>query len=213
MASRLQVVLAGVVLLASAGSVACRKDKAPEAAPEQSATAQPEAIRQSIRELEPGIKALEGKFAGLRQQFNPLSPSLPGIGDVRAKFYGSDEVVGRMGVKLNWLSGRLDEAVKAGKADEIAEIAKQVNDTHAEIRELDRIALELIHEVAPFQRLMRDFEAARAEVLAAASASSAPSTSPTGASNAAPKPATPKSSSAPKPTNTATPATPKPSAP
>ncbi len=193
--SRLALVL--LLLAFGAASVGgCRKNKPPEKGSEPAqdeVASNGDAIKERIEGLRPGITALNAKFAALHKQFDPLPPNLPGFGDVRAKFYGTDEGLGRMGVKIAWLTGRLDAALESGNREELEQVAKDVNQTYDEIKEIDKIALELVHEVAPFERMMKEYQAARAAVASAAS-TSAPSASAPRAKSASSAPA-PKGSS------------------
>jgi hypothetical protein len=160
--SPLQRALLFAVLIASASSLpACHKDKAQG---EKKTTGIPGAnsARQSLEGLKPKLSALNTKFAALHKQIDPLPPNLPGFGDVRAKFYNTDIGLGVMGPKLSWLSGRLDAAQKSGNREELQQVTKDIEHTHEELAQIDRIALEVLHQALPFQR-MAELEAKQAQ--------------------------------------------------
>ena len=64
-----------------------------------------------------------------------------------------------MSAKIPWLSGRLDEAVKAGNGAELDQISKDVARTYDDIKVVDRISMELLHEIVPFTKKMEDLQA------------------------------------------------------
>ena len=140
-----------VLVVIPCSLVGCRKDKDEKAA---AAGAPSEAsIKQSLEGLKPRIDALNAKFKELHKQYDPLPLNLPGFGEVRAKFYGTDEGVGRMGAKVAWLSDRLDAALKSKNAEELKQVSKDINETYGELAQIDQAALELVHQVMPFQRM------------------------------------------------------------
>jgi ABC-type transporter Mla subunit MlaD len=112
-----------------------------------------EAAKLSLEGLKPSLTALNGKLAELHRQYDPLSPALPDFAETRAKFYATDEGLGRMNAKLPWLSGRIDAAVQAGNGAELAQIAKEVTETNDQIRRVEQIVRELQAEVVPFKKL------------------------------------------------------------
>lgn len=165
-ASRLRL-LQGLLILATAGSVvACHKNAPPEkpkpvlvkksAAEIKQLT---DSARQSLEGLKAPLAALNQRFADLRPKFDQLPSDLPDVDQTRAKFYSSDEGLGRMNAKLPWLSGRIDAALKSADGAELEEISRSIARTYDEIPQVDRIALELFHEVLPFQRMAAEMEA------------------------------------------------------
>jgi outer membrane protein OmpA-like peptidoglycan-associated protein len=154
-------------LAAGSGSlVGCHRDKTDEGNP-NAATATTgaandagpapteESVRQSLEGLKPRVSAMSATYTALHKQFDPLPSNLPGFSEVRTKFYNTDEGMGIVGAKVQWLSGRLDSAVKSGNREELQKVAKDVASTYDDIDEIDRIAIELKHEVWPFERMVR----------------------------------------------------------
>lgn len=159
--SRLQSAIFFAGLIAGAGSLfACHRDK-PQGE-KTSVVLGADSARQSLAGLKPKLAALNTKFAALHKQFDPLPPNLPGFGEVRAKFYNTDIGLGVMGSKLSWLEGRLDAALKSSNKEELQQVTKDIARTHEEFAQIDRIALELLHQVLPFQR-MAELEAKQAQ--------------------------------------------------
>ena len=116
-------------------------------------------VRQALDGLTPRLNELNAKFAALHRQFDPLPPSLPGFSEVRAKFYATDEGLGVMGPKLAWLSGRLEAASKAKDRAQLQGVSNDIATTYDEMRQIDQIALELVHQVLPFQRMAVELSA------------------------------------------------------
>lgn len=157
---RLRLILILMMLTACGALTACHKD---DAAKVKKARANPAelqrlaaAARQGLEGLKAPLDALNERFRALHQEFDPLPPGLPGFGETRAKFYSAAIGVGTMGSKLPWLSSRIEAAVKAGDRAELEEISKSIARTHDEIRRADRIALELLHQVRPFEKLAEE---------------------------------------------------------
>jgi len=50
------------------------------------------------------------------------------------------------------LSGELDTATSAGKSEALLKVSKQVSQTESELNELSRAAVELAHQLGPFER-------------------------------------------------------------
>lgn len=115
----------------------------------------PDGVRQSLDGLKPELGAMDAKFTALHRQFDALPANLPGFGEVRARFYATDEGMGIMGPRIDWLSNRLDSAMKSGDREELQKVSTDVAETYAQMREIDRIATELTHQVSPFERMAR----------------------------------------------------------
>jgi len=153
--SRLRVAphsLASLALLvATAPLVGCHKQPADEAevAPNK------DSIKQSYDELKPQLVLLRTMFSGLRQQLEALPEDLPGLDETRAKLFSAEEVLGVTGGRVTWLSGELDSAMQTGRNEQLQRISKQIADTGDEMRQLDRVGLELTHQLLPFERMAR----------------------------------------------------------
>jgi len=161
-----------VLLLLSLGALsACHKKT--EEAPQKAAVvkADPAAVkqaadkaRQSLEGLKPLFAALNDKFVALHKEFDPLPQNLPDFAETRGKFNGADEGLGRMASKVPYLTGRIDIAEKAGDLAELEDISKDIDRSYAEIPEVDKIALELLHQVQPFKRMLEDMRASEKTV-------------------------------------------------
>ena len=148
--SLLRVVAVSLALLVAAVPlVGCHKQPAGEAevAPNK------DSIKQSYDELKPQLVLLRTMFSGLRQQFEALPEDLPGLDETRAKLLSAEEVLGVTGGRVTWLSGELDSALQTGKNAQLQQVEKQIADTSDEMRQLDRVGLELTHQLLPFERM------------------------------------------------------------
>lgn len=161
--SRWRVAPSSFLLLAAASLAACHKDKA--AKPNKAAVTDPAQLqrsaaqaKQALEGLKPQLSALNATVAELHQQYDPLPPGLPGFGETRGKFYATAEGLGMMNASLPWLSGRIDAAVKSGDGAELAAVAKDITLKYDEVRQVDRITLELRQEVRPFKNKVEDFQ-------------------------------------------------------
>lgn len=151
--SRLQIVMCVLGLLAAAGSLdGCKKEK-PQEKPAEVAV-DSEAVKKSFDGLKPALAALNTKFTNLRKKVDVIPANVPGFADTRAKFFATDEALGVMGPKLDWLSGRLDSALKTKNREELAKVSKDIDKTYAELAEMDGIALQVLHEVLPYERII-----------------------------------------------------------
>ena len=142
-----------LALLTAGSLLACRKaprvNRAQVVSPaELQRTAA--AAEQSLEGLRPLVGSLNTKFAELHQKYDKLPPALPGFSEARGKFYATAEGLGTMNAKLVWLSGRIDAAVKAGDGAELKEASRDIARTYDEVRQVERIALELDQEMPPF---------------------------------------------------------------
>jgi hypothetical protein len=107
-----------------------------------------EEARRDLEALRPRFASLHEKFSALHREFDPLPPGLPNFGETRGKFYASDIGLGTLSAKLPWLEGRL---AAAADARELSEISRDIAYTADELRQVDRVALELAKEVQPFK--------------------------------------------------------------
>jgi hypothetical protein len=164
--SRLRIAPLLLILLAGSALDACRKKTTEPVTKPAAVKKRPEEIK---RDAEAATKALEGlktpmndltaKFMALHKVYDPLPPALPGFGETRAKFYSAAEGLGMMTAKIPWFSSRIDDAVKAQDGAELAAISKDIAHTYDELRVVDRISIELLHEIQPFKQKMDDVQA------------------------------------------------------
>lgn len=166
-ASRLRLAQGLMILVAGSSLAACHKKDPPPPKPEPVVVKMsPEEIKkladsanQSLEGLKPLLASLNAKFDSLHKQFDPLPPDLPEFGETRSRFYAGDEGLGRMNAKLPWLSGQLDSAVKSGDGARLQELSKSIARTYDDVKEVDQLALELLHEVMPFTRMAENYAA------------------------------------------------------
>jgi hypothetical protein len=118
-----------------------------------------DAARQSVEGLKAPMNDLAARFTALHKQYDPLPPALPGFFETRQKFYGAAEGLGMLTAKIPWFSGRIDAAVKAQDGAELDQISKEVAHTYDEIKVVDRISMELLHEILPFTKKAVDAQA------------------------------------------------------
>jgi hypothetical protein len=118
-----------------------------------------DAARQSVEGLKAPMSDLTARFLALHKQYDPLPPALPGFFETRQKFYAAAEGLGMMTAKVPWFSGRIDEAVKAQDGAELDQISKEIAHTYDEIKVVDRVSMELLHEILPFTKKAVDAQA------------------------------------------------------
>jgi hypothetical protein len=148
--SRLRVVAVSLALAAPAAPLAgCHAQPSGEA----EAAPNRDSIKRSYDELKPRLVLLKTMFSGLRKQFEALPEDLPGLDETRAKLLSAEEVLGVTGGRVTWLSGELDSALQTGKNAQLEQVSKQIADTSDEMRQLDRVGLELTHQLLPFERM------------------------------------------------------------
>jgi hypothetical protein len=152
-----------LALLVAGSLLSCRKETAGKA--NKPAVTNPAELQRSaaraklaLEGLKPQLSALNTTLAELHQLYDPLPPGLPGFGETRGKFYATAEGLGMMNASLPWLSDRIDAAVKSGDGEALTAIASDINHKYDEVRQVDRITLELRHEVLPFKNKVEDFQ-------------------------------------------------------
>jgi len=165
LASRLRILQGLMIVVACGQLVACRKDPPQKAAPVVVKKSPAElkqladSAYQSLEGLKPKLEALTVQFRALHQKFDTLPPDMPDFEPTRGKFNSADEGLGRMNAKIPWITGKLDAAVKAGDGAELEEISKSIASTYDDVPQVNQVAMELIHEVAPFVRMAEQYEA------------------------------------------------------
>jgi hypothetical protein len=158
------------ILAAACSLVACHKEapEKPKLLLSKKSSAElkqlADSAHKSLDGLAPLLSSLNEKFAALHPQFDALPQDLPDFGPTRAKFYASDEGLGRMNTKLSWLRGQIDTALKSGDGAELEEISQSIARSYQEIPQVERIAIELLHEVPPFTRMAAELEARKQAV-------------------------------------------------
>ena len=140
--------LAGCVTNKNAGSSQASQSDSGTDAP-----ATFEAVKKSFDGLTPRMDATRAELNSLHKRFDPLPQSLPGFREVRTKFYNTDEGFSVLDMKIPWLSGQLDTVAKSGDKELLQKVSKDVASTYTDLDKVDAIALELTHEIAPFEHI------------------------------------------------------------
>lgn len=129
------------------GSLAgCRKTAAGEAALNEAS------VKQSLDGLQSRLGPLEAKFVVLRQQVEAVAPDLPGLSQVRALFYSTEEARGITDLKVRLIADRLASASESRRPEELRKISKDIAETYDEIRQLDELHASLSGRVRALQR-------------------------------------------------------------
>jgi hypothetical protein len=159
--------LALLVGLAVAGSlVGCRKN-----APDNSNPALTgDAVKQSLADLKNRLDELKKKFMALREQVDAIPPDMPGFGDVRVRFYATEEGRGTTDGKSVWLASQLEAAVKSGNRAELEQVSKDIAATYDDIRKIDELHVKLLHQVMAFERMAHQAQAAEKQAAKEAAA-------------------------------------------
>ena len=165
-----------MIFAAAASLIACHKDAPKNDAQKPKSVVvkkSPEEIKQladsatqSLEGLKPQLANLGEKYKALHVMFDTLPPDMPDFSPIREKFNGADEGVGRMNAKVAWLTARIDAASKASDGAELEEIKQSIANTYNDVPEASKVALELMHEVAPFTRLAEEYESNKKEMCA-----------------------------------------------
>jgi hypothetical protein len=122
--------------------VGCHRHQGPNAA----------SVKQSFDGLQGQLGDLKTRFQALRKQVDAMPPDVPGFAEVRAKFYGIEEGRGIIDAKTTLLSTRLASASSSGKTEELQQVSKDITQTADDVKRLDQLHVELLHQVMAFQR-------------------------------------------------------------
>ena len=93
---------------------------------------------------------LNAQFRDLRRQIETVPPDLPGFAEVRTRFYAVEEARGVTDFKVTLLRERFASATAAGQPEQLRQIAKEIAETHDEIRQLDELHASLQRQVRAF---------------------------------------------------------------
>ncbi len=124
---------------------------APLAGCHRAQPAEAASTRRSLEGLEVELGRLATGFSALRRQVETIPPDLPGFRELRAKFYAIEEARGITDAKVKLLADRLDSAARAGDLHQLRQIAKEIAETHDEIRQIDELHSSLQRRVRAFQ--------------------------------------------------------------
>jgi chromosome segregation ATPase len=133
-----------------AGSLAgCHKTAAGEVS---EAALNEASVKRSLDGLQSQLGQLEAKFAVLRKQVEAVSPDLPGLSQVRALFYSTEEARGITDVKVKLIANRLASASGSRRPEELRQISKDIAETHDEVRQIDELHASLSSRARALQR-------------------------------------------------------------
>ncbi|HET9955531.1 MAG TPA: OmpA family protein [Polyangiaceae bacterium] len=131
----------------------CRKDNADKPHPVESGPNK-QSIKQNYEGLKTQVSALGTKLTSLHKQLEELPQEIPAVSEMRAKLFAAEEVLGVTGAKLSWLAERVDANGSAGTVEDLRQLSKEISDTGKEIQEVDRVGLELTHQLLPFRKML-----------------------------------------------------------
>lgn len=147
--------------LAAPGLLAgCRKAAGDRPIGEGDDRASAQSVRQSLDGLTNELRALTAKFVALREKVEAVPPEVPGFREARARFYAIEEGRGTMDGKAAWLSARLDAAASTGNRQELQQVEKEIARTYREVRQIEQLHVELLHQMMAFQRVALQEQAA-----------------------------------------------------
>lgn len=156
-AARSPILLLRVCLVFAAISApACKKDGGKQEA---------ERARQSLEQFRAEVDKARKATADVRKQFNALPEDLPGIEPVRSKLQSVEEVMGVEGGRVEWLSGELNAAAASGDKQQVKKVSDTIASSLAVSKELGKPAMELIHDLIPFERMAGPYRALEARGL------------------------------------------------
>lgn len=111
------------------------------------AAAKRASVQRALDDLTSQTARLKAQFRDLRGQVEAVPPDLPGFAEVRARFYAVEEARGITELRVTLLGGRLDSATAAGQHEQLPQIAKEIAETHDEIRQIDELHASLRGQV------------------------------------------------------------------
>jgi hypothetical protein len=103
--------------------------------------------QRSLDDLTNQFGRLKAQFRDLRRQVETVPPDLPGFAEVRARFYAVEEARGVTELKATLLRGRLDSTTAPGQPEQLRQIAKELAETHDEIRQIDELHATLQRQI------------------------------------------------------------------
>ena len=109
-------------------------------------------VKRSLDGLQSQLGQLEAKFAVLRKQVEAVSPDLPGLSQVRALFYSTEEARGITDVKVKLIANRLASVSGSRRAEELRQISKDIAETCDEVRQIGELHASLSSRVRTLQR-------------------------------------------------------------
>jgi len=127
---------------------------------------------QSYEDLKALVGRLQTATADLRARFNALPEDLPDLEPIRSRLLAVEEVLGVEGGRVQWLSGELNAAFRAGKKEPIQKLSQEIRVSVEGDKGVGNTILALTHQLLPFERLAAQREASATQVAPSASASS-----------------------------------------
>lgn len=122
------------------------------------------AARQALAEVEAEVAKVQKATADVRARFNALPEDLPGLEPVRSKLHAVEEVMGVENARVRWLAGELEGAAASGNEEQLKKVSETIRSSVEGSRRLGKPALELGHELLPFERMVGGYRAIAAAV-------------------------------------------------
>jgi len=148
--SRRGVILVALVLSWVGTTIGCNRDRRET---EHLLTA---AVNAHLQ-LQPKLAEVKAALGGLRKDVEDLATTVPGGAELRARYFGADEVLGVLDAKMKWLSGRIESAehdLKHGlKKAEVVSLKDAIARTGDDLWQVSNVTTELTHERARLQRV------------------------------------------------------------
>lgn len=111
-------------------------------------------VTESYQQLRPKLAALQGTLAKLRTDVEDLAVAVPtGGGELRARYFTTEEIVGVLDGKMKWLSGEIEAAKQSLKKDQAIAVRDALAGAGRELTEASQAAVELVHESGRLQRV------------------------------------------------------------
>jgi outer membrane protein OmpA-like peptidoglycan-associated protein len=103
--------------------------------------------------LQPKLAELKAALGGLHMDVEDLAAAVPGGAELRAKYFGADEVVGVLDAKMKWLAGKIETAKHDLQRAEVVSLRDAISKTGDDLWQTRNIMVELAHEKARLQRV------------------------------------------------------------
>jgi hypothetical protein len=109
---------------------------------------------ESYQQLGPGLAELQGRLPALHDEVEKLAAVLPAGGDLRARYFTTEEILGVLDGKLKWLSGEIAVAKQSPRMERALAIRDTLARTRDELGEVGKSVVEIVHESSRLQRVL-----------------------------------------------------------
>jgi outer membrane protein OmpA-like peptidoglycan-associated protein len=111
-------------------------------------------VTESYQHLGPSLGELQGKLAPLHGDVELLAAALPAGGELRARYFTTQEILGVIDGKMKWLSGEIEDAKRAPRIERTLAIRDTLARTRGELAEVSKAVVEIVHESSRLQRVL-----------------------------------------------------------